>query len=154
MLLSSTARQFTISRMGMSEFGKLIRETREMRAIDLSDLAHDLGIATSTLSKLETGGQAKTPAPEFLKKLRCQLGLSIPEMLSAIGYDLGEGDDQRADPSDPKEVFIRAVRAKHLDPVVLRVLTNAIRDQPPAHTQKDPAVTARSPQESRSTRTG
>lgn len=75
----------------MAEFGSLIRRTREARGETGQHLAQRLGIAQSTLVRMEKGQLANLPDPTLFQGISSALGISPHAMLVASGY-LPEGE--------------------------------------------------------------
>ena len=64
----------------MSEVGPKLRELREAAKLTQEDLAHEAGISTSTLSRIERG--TYQPRLDTLDKLAQALKVSVVELLS------------------------------------------------------------------------
>jgi transcriptional regulator with XRE-family HTH domain len=80
-------------------FGKLIAQGRLAAGMLGKDLAPELGVATSTLSNLETGNFKYPPDPEFLELIEKVLGVRKRDLAEALGYvDSGE-EEKSAVPS-------------------------------------------------------
>jgi transcriptional regulator with XRE-family HTH domain len=63
----------------VSAIGPKIRELREAAALTQEDLAHQAGISTSTLSRIERGNFQ--PRMDTLGKLAQALGVSVAELV-------------------------------------------------------------------------
>ncbi len=59
-----------------------IRRLRQERSLTIESLAHDVGITTGSLSKIELGQSA--PAWWTVRKIADALGLSITELAAAV----------------------------------------------------------------------
>jgi len=64
----------------VSEVGPKLRELREAAKLTQEDLAHEAGISTSTLSRIERG--TYQPRLDTLDKLAQALKVSVVELLS------------------------------------------------------------------------
>lgn len=76
-------------------FGRLIADARASEGLRGSDLAEKLGIATSTLSNLETGNFKYPPEPELLERIEAVLGIRKRALAIALGYiDVNETEPE------------------------------------------------------------
>ena len=83
----------------MTEFGELVKETRERKNIRAYDLAYSIGLNPSWISRLEAGSLTHPPAPDVMRLLSESLGLSTASMFEAMGYamtDVAPGKDVQA----------------------------------------------------------
>jgi transcriptional regulator with XRE-family HTH domain len=70
------------------ELGKLLAKRRESLGLSSRQAAALVGCSSSTISRLETGGQV--PAPELLQRLSASFGLDLRELFILAGYPLPE----------------------------------------------------------------
>ncbi|MGE3704785.1 MAG: multiprotein-bridging factor 1 family protein [Vicinamibacterales bacterium] len=69
-------------------FGDMVRAARTGRGWTLADLAQQLGVSESVLSRWETGASPPPRDPEVVNRIVRELGLSAEEALRALGYRL------------------------------------------------------------------
>jgi transcriptional regulator with XRE-family HTH domain len=74
----------------MKTLGELIRTARTGQSISTTDLAARVGIAQSTLSRIENDRFVEAPEPRVLRAFSEILGVPEPEMLLALGYRISE----------------------------------------------------------------
>ena len=65
--------------------GRLLKTTREVRALSATDVARKAGISAAYLSKLENDA-VKKPSPHVLHRLSEALGLPYSNLMRLSGY--------------------------------------------------------------------
>lgn len=70
----------------MKEFGYLVRDRRREKKLKAAQLAEQVGVTPSWISKLETGKAVHYPSPEEVHRLGKALDLPDAFMLAAMGY--------------------------------------------------------------------
>jgi len=77
--------------------GRLLRRTRQVRAVSATDVARAAGISAAYLSKLENDA-VKKPSPPVLYQLSEALALPYAELMRLSGYPVpGEAESPRVD---------------------------------------------------------
>jgi HTH-type transcriptional regulator, competence development regulator len=77
--------------------GRLLKRTRQVRALSATDVARAAGISAAYLSKLENDA-VKKPSPPVLHQLSEALAVPYAELMRLSGYPFpGEADGPRAD---------------------------------------------------------
>ena len=96
----------------MIRFGQFVRTRRVYRHQTSRELAMQLDIDASTLSRLETGAMKTLPEPALLRRLADALLVTVPDLLEAAGY-LTEADRQQvnANPFPRDDIRYRVVEA-------------------------------------------
>jgi transcriptional regulator with XRE-family HTH domain len=74
--------------------GRLLKRTRQVRALSASDVARAAGISAAYLSKLENDA-VKKPSPPVLHQLSEALAVPYAELMRLSGYPV-PGDDRPA----------------------------------------------------------
>jgi transcriptional regulator with XRE-family HTH domain len=74
--------------------GRLLKRTRQVRALSATDVARAAGISAAYLSKLENDA-VKKPSPPVLHQLSEALAVPYAELMRLSGYPV-PGDGQRA----------------------------------------------------------
>lgn len=92
----------------MATFGEMVKEARDRKGWTVLELALRLGVAQSTVSRLEGDEYVQAPKPELMAAIERVLGIPQPVMLSAIGYSIGEN----APPYDELATSLAAVARK------------------------------------------
>lgn len=77
----------------MSGLGDLVRHARDRQGWSQGELGVRIGRDGSYISRLETGRMKETPTPEDLRGLARHLGVTVPAMLAAAGYDVDDDCD-------------------------------------------------------------
>lgn len=109
----------------MAEFGALVKEARESRGQTGAELATLLGVAHSTLVRIERGQLANTPDPDLFWRISSALSLDPTKMLQVLGY-LKPSADHPAE--SPAVTALRPIlESNDLNEEELRLLTTHIR---------------------------
>ena len=74
--------------------GRLLKRTRQVRALSATDVARKAGISAAYLSKLENDA-VKKPSPPVLHQLSEALAVPYAELMRLSGYTV-PGDDEPA----------------------------------------------------------
>ena len=69
----------------MKTVGEIIKQARESKGYSQRQLGLYTGISNTEISKIESG-QRQNPAPEILKKIAPQIGVTYMELMKAAGY--------------------------------------------------------------------
>lgn len=75
--------------------GRLLKRTRQVRALSATDVARAAGISAAYLSKLENDA-VKRPSPLVLHQLSDALGVPYAELMRLCGYRVPGDTDTRA----------------------------------------------------------
>lgn len=79
------------------EIGRLLKRTRQIRALSATDVARAAGISAAYLSKLEHDA-VKRPSPPVLHQLSTALDVPYAELMRLSGYPVpGETDAPKMD---------------------------------------------------------
>ena len=73
--------------------GRLLKRTRQVRALSATDVARKAGISAAYLSKLENDA-VKKPSPHVLHKLSEALNVPYNDLLRLSGYPLPHEPDR------------------------------------------------------------
>lgn len=77
--------------------GRLLKKTRQVRALSLTEVARAAGISAAYLSKLENDA-VKKPSPPVLHQLSEALAVPYVELMRLSGYPVpGEAEAPKAD---------------------------------------------------------
>jgi transcriptional regulator with XRE-family HTH domain len=77
--------------------GRLLKRTRQVRALSATDVARAAGISAAYLSKLEHDA-VKRPSPPVLHQLSTALGIPYAELMRLSGYPVpGEAEQPTKD---------------------------------------------------------
>lgn len=77
--------------------GRLLMQTRQVRALSATDVARAAGISAAYLSKLERDA-VKKPSPPVLHQLSAALDVPYAELMRLSGYSVpGEADAPKVD---------------------------------------------------------
>lgn len=92
----------------VSEFGDLVRQTRESRGLSQERLAALAKLTPGYISLIETGKRGSRPGRDTVLGIAQALGVPPKEMLRAAGR-LRPGDNVEQPPSRPSfEVFVQS----------------------------------------------
>lgn len=108
----------------MNELGSYIRELRERRGWTGRDLAEQIDRDPSYVSRLETGRQKETPAPEEARRLALALGVTVADLLAHQGYDV---ELPAGEASAGERTLLPIIRAHEWTPAQLRAAAGALR---------------------------
>lgn len=72
--------------MNFEKFGREVRSAREAVGLTQKDLAERTGIARQTVTAIENGRPKKPVEPEQVNAFARILGLSVLELVTALGY--------------------------------------------------------------------
>jgi transcriptional regulator with XRE-family HTH domain len=73
-----------------------IRKLRQAAGLSLRELAGEVGIDESTLSRWERGETKRLPDDDKLTRLGARLGVTVPYLMGWVDGENGNGDDEEA----------------------------------------------------------
>ena len=106
-----------------AEFGQWVRAVRESEGLTQGDLAHQMNVDQTTVSRIEKG--AHDASERFCVALARALDLPIPDVLRRAGY-VAEGDLGSVEDDAIADFRLRLARVK--DPAERERALGAVRD--------------------------
>jgi transcriptional regulator with XRE-family HTH domain len=113
--LSIPLERVTIPGMDMARYGRAIARRRTEMGVTQGEMARRFGVAQNTLSRIETGVTRETPHPEFLNAVERELGMTITEQLSLVGYRLVSDSGNPFEPGTLKWRVVERMKREELE---------------------------------------
>jgi transcriptional regulator with XRE-family HTH domain len=88
--------------IAMATLGETIRKARERKKLSVLELALQIGVAQSTVSRLENDEYATAPKPEIVKNLSKALDVPEWKLVRDAGYPVGPAEPKVAPSSDDR----------------------------------------------------
>ena len=106
--------------MDMARYGRALAKRRTDLGMTQGEMARRLGVAQNTLSRIETGVTRETPNPDFLNGVERELGLTITEQLSLVGYRLVSDSGNPFPPGSLKWRLVERMKREDVEPYRLQ----------------------------------